>query len=412
MLPAKCAGRMGEQMIKSMTGFGRCEICEDNRKFTVEMKSVNHRYLDVNLKMPKKLNFFEAAIRNLLKEYIQRGKVDVFITYEDLGQEKVSIRYNKDVAAKYLDYLRQMSADFGLEDDTKLSSLARFPEVFSMEEEEPDEEGIWKTLEKALRSAAEGFVTARVREGEALKNDLCAKLDEMKGYVDFIEERSPQIVSEYRQKLTQRVQELLGDVKADESRLLTEVTVYADKICVDEEIVRLQSHISAMKKSLTDGGSIGRKLDFLAQEMNREANTILSKTTDLWDSDGRYGAVFAASGTDHGYVFQGQCNDPGRGSCTSDHQPRICGFRNQRCGFRCTGGPWGGNPILYHFLAALSGAYRSGCFHWKQDIRYYRCLGCVPGGRSADCSCLSRNFYSKIPGVFEETVKTFTYLTS
>ena len=139
MLPAKCAGRMGEQMIKSMTGFGRCEICEDNRKFTVEMKSVNHRYLDVNLKMPKKLNFFEAAIRNLLKEYIQRGKVDVFITYEDLGQEKVSIRYNKDVAAKYLDYLRQMSADFGLEDDTKLSSLARFPEVFSMEEEEPDE---------------------------------------------------------------------------------------------------------------------------------------------------------------------------------------------------------------------------------------------------------------------------------
>ena len=250
-------------MIKSMTGFGRCEICEDNRKFTVEMKSVNHRYLDVNLKMPKKLNFFEAAIRNLLKEYIQRGKVDVFITYEDLGQEKVSIRYNKDVAAKYLDYLRQMSADFGLED------------------EEPDEEGIWKTLEKALRSAAEGFVTARVREGEALKTDLCAKLDEMKGYVDFIEERSPQIVSEYRQKLTQRVQELLGDVKADESRLLTEVTVYADKICVDEEIVRLQSHISAMKKSLTDGGSIGRKLDFLAQEMNREANTILSKTTDL-----------------------------------------------------------------------------------------------------------------------------------
>ena len=179
MLPAKCAGRMGEQMIKSMTGFGRCEICEDNRKFTVEMKSVNHRYLDVNLKMPKKLNFFEAAIRNLLKEYIQRGKVDVFITYE-----KVSIRYNKDVAAKYLDYLRQMSADFGLEDDTKLSSLARFPEVFSMEEEEPDEEGIWKTLEKALRSAAEGFVTARVREGEALKTDLCAKLDEMKGYVD------------------------------------------------------------------------------------------------------------------------------------------------------------------------------------------------------------------------------------
>ena len=285
MLPAKCAGRMGEQMIKSMTGFGRCEICEDNRKFTVEMKSVNHRYLDVNLKMPKKLNFFEAAIRNLLKEYIQRGKVDVFITYEDLGQEKVSIRYNKDVAAKYLDYLRQMSADFGLEDDTKLSSLARFPEVFSMEEEEPDEEGIWKTLEKALRSAAEGFVAARVREGEALKTDLCAKLDEMKGYVDFIEERSPMILTEYRKRLEDKIHELLGDNQIDENRIATEVTIFADKICVDEETVRLRSHIEATKASLEEGGSIGRKLDFIAQEMNREANTILSKTTDITISD-------------------------------------------------------------------------------------------------------------------------------
>ena len=134
--------------------------------------------------------------------------------------------------------------------------------------------------------------------------------------------------------------------------------------------------------------------------------------TDLWNSDGRYGVVFAVSGTDHGYVFQGQCNDPGRGSCTSDHQPRLCGFRNQRCGFRCTGGPWGGNPILYHLLAALSGAYCAGGFHWKQDVRYYRCLGFVSGSRNADCSCRSRNFYSKIPDVLEETVKTFTYLTS
>ena len=269
-------------MIKSMTGFGRCEICEDNRKFTVEMKSVNHRYLDVNLKMPKKLNFFEAAIRNLLKEYIQRGKVDVFITYEDLGQEKVSIRYNKDVAAKYLDYLRQMSADFGLEDDTKLSSLARFPEVFSMEEEEPDEEGIWKTLEKALRSAAEGFVTARVREGEALKTDLCAKLDEMKGYVDFIEERSPQIIAEYRDKLETKVKELLADTQMEDSRIAAEVVIFADKICTDEEVVRLRSHIVHMKDTLvSDDSGIGRKLDFIAQEMNREANTILSKANDL-----------------------------------------------------------------------------------------------------------------------------------
>ena len=186
---------MGEQMIKSMTGFGRCEVCEDNRKFTVEMKSVNHRYLDVNLKMPKKLNFFEAAIRSLLKEYIQRGKVDVYITYEDMGQGQAAVRYNRDVAAKYLEYFRQMAEEFGLENDVRLSALARMPEVFSMEEEETDEEGVWKALEKAVRGAAEGFVDTRVREGANLLQDLCGKLDEMHGHVDFIEARSPQTVS-------------------------------------------------------------------------------------------------------------------------------------------------------------------------------------------------------------------------
>lgn len=268
-------------MIKSMTGFGRCEVCEAERRFTVEMKSVNHRYLDVSLKMPKKLNFFEAAIRSVLKEYIQRGKVDIFITYEDMTEENVSIRYNQDTAAKYLGYLRQMAADFGLEDDIRVSTLSRYPEVFSMEEADADEEGIWKTLEKALRSAAQGFVDTRIREGENLREDLLGKLDSMLSYVVFIEERSPQIIMEYRQKLADKVRDLLGDVQADESRLLTEVTIFADKVCVDEEIVRLKSHIAAMKQSLKEGGSIGRKLDFVAQEMNREANTILSKTNDL-----------------------------------------------------------------------------------------------------------------------------------
>ncbi len=268
-------------MIKSMTGFGRCEICEADRKFTVEMKSVNHRYLDVNLKMPKKLNFFESAIRNLLKEYIQRGKVDIFVTYEDLTEENVSIRYNKDTAEKYLEYLRQMAADFGLEDDIRVSTLSKYPEVFSMEEVQIDEEGIWKTFEKALRGAAEGFVETRIREGEHLKADLNGKLDAMLSHVEFIEERSPRIIAEYRQKLSDRVQELLGDAQVDENRLLTEVTIFADKVCVDEEIVRLKSHIASTKQALTEGGSIGRKLDFLAQEMNREANTILSKTSDL-----------------------------------------------------------------------------------------------------------------------------------
>lgn len=272
-------------MIKSMTGFGRCEICEADRKFTVEMKSVNHRYLDVTIKMPKKLNFFESAIRAVLKEYIQRGKVDIFISYEDLTEENVSVKYNRDVAAKYLEYLRQMSEDFGLEDDIRISTLSRYPEVFTMEEVEADEKDLWAVLEKAVRGAAEGFVETRIREGENLKADLISKLDGMLEHVAFIEARSPQIIAEYRQKLTDRVKELLEDTRVDEGRLLTEVTIFADKVCVDEEIVRLKSHIASVKQTLNAGGSIGRKLDFLAQEMNREANTILSKTNDLEISD-------------------------------------------------------------------------------------------------------------------------------
>lgn len=272
-------------MIKSMTGFGRCEVSDADRRFTVEMKTVNHRYLDVNLKMPKSLNFFEASIRGILKEYMQRGKVDLFITCEDVAQENVSIRYNREAAGRYLEYLRQMAREFGLEDDIRVSSLSRFPEVFSMEEAEVDEEGLWKTLEQALRGAAEGLVESRVREGAHLQEDLLEKLEELGGHVAFIEARSPQIIAEYRQKLTDRVKELLGDAKVDENRLLTEVVIFADKVCVDEEIVRLKSHVAAMKQALTAGGSIGRKLDFVAQEMNREANTILSKTTDLAISD-------------------------------------------------------------------------------------------------------------------------------
>ncbi len=268
-------------MIKSMTGFGRCEVMEGNRKFTVEMKSVNHRYLDVNIKMPKKLNFFESAIRNELKNYIQRGKVDIFITYEDFSENNVSVKYNKETAATYLQYLKQMAEDFGLENDIRVSALSRYPEVFSMEEQSVDEEELWKELQRAIKGAAEGFVESRIKEGENLKADLISKLDGMLEHVDFITERSPQIVEEYKQKLQDKVRDLLEDTKIDESRLLMEVTIFADKVCVDEELVRLRSHIEATKNALIEGGSIGRKLDFIAQEMNREANTTLSKTTDM-----------------------------------------------------------------------------------------------------------------------------------
>ena len=268
-------------MIKSMTGFGRCEIAEADRKITVEMKSVNHRYLDVTIKMPKKLNFFEAAIRTELKNYMQRGKVDLFITYEDFTESNVCVKYNKELAAEYMQYFDRMAEDFSLDNDIRVSTLARFPEILTMEEQTVDEEQLWKLLDKALKGAAENFVETRIREGENLRNDLIAKLEGMLAHVDFITERSPEIIEEYKEKLTKKVEELLSDKQVDESRLLMEVTIFADKVCVDEELVRLRRHITATRDALLAGGSIGRKLDFIAQEMNREANTILSKSSDL-----------------------------------------------------------------------------------------------------------------------------------
>ncbi len=268
-------------MIKSMTGFGRCEVTENNRKFTVEIKAVNHRYLDINIKMPKALIFFESAIRNELKGYISRGKVDVFVNYEDFSEHTCTVRYNRETAAEYLKYLRQMTEDFGLEDDVRVSTLSKYPEVFTMEETGTDEAELWKELQRAVDGAAEMFVESRVTEGERLREDLNGKLDGMLKLADFIAERSPQIVAEYRKKLEEKVRELLGDNTVDEGRLLTEVTIFADKICVDEEIVRLRSHIETTRNTLAEGGSIGRKLDFIAQEMNREANTTLSKANDL-----------------------------------------------------------------------------------------------------------------------------------
>lgn len=269
-------------MVKSMTGFGRYEFNDEKCKCSVEIKSVNHRYLDMSVKMPKRLNFFETSVRNLLKDTIKRGKVDVFITFEELEEQSVTIRYNKAVAAKYMEYLNQIADDFGLENDTRVSTLSRYPEVFDMDESQIDEDAIWKVLEVTVKGAAENFSESRVKEGENLKNDLIGKLDEMLVCVDFITERSPRIIEEYRQRLNAKITELLGDnTQIDENRVLTEVAIFADKSCVDEELVRLRSHIKATKDALTAGGEVGRKLDFIAQEMNREANTTLSKTTDL-----------------------------------------------------------------------------------------------------------------------------------
>ena len=272
-------------MIKSMTGFGRCEYAKGERRFVVEMKGVNHRYLDVNIRMPKKLNFFETAIRNLLKQSVQRGKVDIFISYEDLSESQVALKYNETLAGEYLRYFHEMEESFGLENDIRVSTLSRCPEVLTMEEQAVDEEELWNELKQALDGAISQFVETRGTEGENLKKDLIEKLDGMVKLADQIEERSPQILSEYRQKLETKVKELLADTQIEESRIAAEVILFADKICTDEEVVRLRSHIRHMRSTLEEKEGIGRKLDFIAQEMNREANTILSKANDIEISD-------------------------------------------------------------------------------------------------------------------------------
>ena len=268
-------------MIKSMTGFGRYEFSSAQRKITVEMKSVNHRYNEISIRMPKKLNMFETAIRTILKQYMSRGKVDVFITYEDESEGKASVRYNEAIATEYLSYLKKMSETFGLEYDIRVSTLSKYPEVLVLEEQAQNEEDIWNDVEVAVRGCCEKFVETRIAEGNHLKEDILQKLDLILSMVEKVEARSPQIVAEYREKLMTKVAELLGATNVDQTVLATEITVFADKICVDEETVRLRAHVDNMKKTLDCKENVGRKLDFIAQEMNREANTTLSKANDI-----------------------------------------------------------------------------------------------------------------------------------
>lgn len=268
-------------MIKSMTGFGRSEIVKGNRKISVEIKSVNHRYLEAGIKMPKKLNVFESRMRDLLKKYATRGKIDIFINYEDDSESQVNLKFNQNIADEYMAIFNNMSEKYNLKNDMTVGGLARFPEVITMDEVQEDEEELWHFIEEAMKAALEQFVNTRILEGENLKKDLLGKLDHMEELVAFVEKRSPEIMKEYRSKLESKVKELLGDTTIDESRIATEVIIYADKICVDEETVRLRSHIEHARKCLNEDGSIGRKMDFIAQEMNREANTTLSKANDI-----------------------------------------------------------------------------------------------------------------------------------
>ena len=268
-------------MIKSMTGFGRSEIVKGNRKISVEIKSVNHRYLEAGIKMPKKLNVFESRMRDLLKKYATRGKIDIFINYEDDSESQVNLKFNQNIADEYMAIFNNMSEKYNLKNDMTVGGLARFPEVITMDEVQEDEEELWHFIEEAMKVALEQFVNTRILEGENLKKDLLGKLDHMEELVAFVEKRSPEIMKEYRSKLESKVKELLGDTTIDESRIATEVIIYADKICVYEETVRLRSHIEHARKCLNEDGGIGRKMDFIAQEMNREANTTLSKANDI-----------------------------------------------------------------------------------------------------------------------------------
>jgi uncharacterized protein (TIGR00255 family) len=235
--------------------------------------------------MPRQLGMLESSIRAELKKYIKRGKVDVYIAYEDLKEANVEVKYNSKIAGEYLGYLRQMAQEYGITDDIRVSNLAKFPDVFTMEEEPLNPDKLWESLRSVITEAAENFLQSRVREGEFLRNDLMGKLHETQGHVDFITERAPGIVASYRQRLYDKVRELVADTAIEDSRILQEVTIYADKVCVDEELVRLQSHIQATREALDGSEGVGRKLDFIAQEMNRESNTILSKSDDLEVSD-------------------------------------------------------------------------------------------------------------------------------
>lgn len=267
-------------MIKSMTGYGYCENVTESYKMTVEIKSVNHRYCDMSIRIPKKFNALESRVREIVKQVASRGKIDVYISFENYADSGVKVMYHEGTAREYVNAIRCAGSEFGLEAGLTGASLIRFPEVVTLEEESVDTEALFPMLERTVSEAGKQFIIAREAEGMHLHRDICAKLDYISELVSFVEQRSPQLLEEYRRKLLDKITEFLGDDRIEESVLAAELVIYADKVCVDEETVRLRSHIQNMKNTLEKEEAIGRKLDFIAQEMNREANTILSKAND------------------------------------------------------------------------------------------------------------------------------------
>jgi uncharacterized protein (TIGR00255 family) len=267
-------------LIKSMTGFGRGEFSQGASTFSVDVRSVNHRYSDVSVRMPRAMSVLEEKVREFVTEKISRGKVDVYINYNTFGQNS-QVKLDTNLAKAYVDSLNTLKEMFGIRDDISLSLLTRFPDIMALETVEMDMDELWVMLKQALEMAFNALVEMRQREGERLKNDLLEKLVNVKGFVGNIKEKSYSIVDEYKNKLYDRIKELTKDIQIDENRLLTEVAVFADKSSIDEELVRLESHLEELQKALNIKGSVGKKLDFIIQEMNREVNTIGSKITDL-----------------------------------------------------------------------------------------------------------------------------------
>lgn len=267
-------------LIKSMTGFGRGEYSQGTSTFSVDVRSVNHRYSDVSVRMPRSMSVLEEKVREFVSEKISRGKVDVYINYSTFGQSS-QVKLDTNLAKAYVDSLNTLKEMFSIRDEINLSLLTRFPDIMALETVEMDMDELWAMLKQALEMAFNALVEMRQREGERLKNDLLEKLETVKGFVGNIKEKSFSIVDEYKNKLYDRIKELTKDIPIDENRLLTEVAVFADKTSIDEEIVRLESHMEELRKALNFKGSVGKKLDFIIQEMNREVNTIGSKITDL-----------------------------------------------------------------------------------------------------------------------------------
>ena len=272
-------------MVRSMTGYGKGFAENESARVTIEMKSVNHRYLDLNIKLPKKLNFLESLIRNKISESIFRGKVDVYITLNEHSDACYKVSINDIIAKEYFDSIAEMAEKLGVENDMKASNIVRLPDVIELEETDSDEDSLKELVLSALSDCINQFVDSRIAEGARLEKDLVSKMDEMLVLVDKLEKRSPVIIEEYKERLSTKIHELLEDNNIDENRIAQEVTIYADKVCIDEEMVRLKSHVAETRSVFELDKEVGRKLDFLAQELNREANTILSKSTDVEIAD-------------------------------------------------------------------------------------------------------------------------------